>query len=61
MAHVRIAGQSFDLQRERSSIGDKYLSREAALIIDGASAVFIAPGFLNLGTCVTGLPMSSVR
>ena len=60
-AHVRIAGQSYSLRRERSNIGDKYLSRDAALIIDGDSAVFVAPGRLNLGTCVTGLPIVSER
>ena len=61
IAYVRLAGSLYALHRERSGIGDKYLSRNAALIIDGASAVFVAPGYLNLGNCVTGLPMASAR
>jgi membrane-bound inhibitor of C-type lysozyme len=51
-AHVRLAGRDYDLQRKRSSIGDKYLSSKAALIIDGASAVFVADDRFDLGTCV---------
>ncbi len=61
VAHVRLARHSYDLHRKHSSIGDKYLSRNAALIIDGASAVFVAPGRLNLGTCTRTVPLASAR
>jgi membrane-bound inhibitor of C-type lysozyme len=58
-AHVRLAGQTYELQRERSSIGAKYLSSNAALIIDGDSATFVAADHLELGTCDKAVPVAS--
>jgi len=51
-AHVDFIDRSYDLRRARSSIGVKYLSENAALIIDGRSAVFVAEDRLQLGACV---------
>lgn len=58
-AHVQLAGRTYDLKRRRSSIGDKYLSSNAALIIDGDSAIFVADDHLDLGTCVKAVPVAS--
>jgi len=51
-AVVRFADRTFELRREPSSLGEKYLSPKAALIIDGATAVFVAEDRLQLGQCV---------
>ena len=59
IAHVTLADRSYDMRRKHSSIGAKYLSRDAALIIDGPSAIFVAPDHLNLGTCITAVPVAS--
>lgn len=58
-AHVSLAGRRYDLLRKRSSIGDKYIAPKAALIIDGASAVFVSEDHLNLGTCTEAIPVAS--
>ena len=60
-AHVNLAGRSYDLRRRRSSIGDKYVSPNAALIIDSSSAVFVADNQLDLGTCIRTVPLAAVR
>jgi hypothetical protein len=51
-AFVQFIDRTYELQRKRSSIGEKYISNTAALIIDGPSAVFVAEDRLQLGTCV---------
>lgn len=58
---VTIEGRKYDLERKRSSIGDKFLSSDAALIIDGDSAIFVAGDRLNLGTCVRVVPVALAR
>ena len=60
-AQVRVANQTYDLQRKRSSIGAKYGSASAALIIDGASAIFVADNRLDLGNCVKAVPLAAAR
>jgi hypothetical protein len=60
-AHVRLAGRSYELRRKPSSIGAKYLSEAAALIIDGRSAVFVGGDPLRLGTCNEVAPEASTR
>ena len=60
-ARVNFDGHSYDLQRKSSSIGDKYISAKAALIIDGASAVFVTEDHLGLGMCVRAVPIASAR
>lgn len=60
-AHVDYAGRTYQLQRKRSSIGDKYVSANAALIIDGNSATFVAEDLLDLGTCTKAVPVASTR
>jgi len=60
-AHVTYAGRRYDLERKRSSIGDKYVSPKAALIIDGNSAVFVAEDVVGLGTCTRAVPLASNR
>jgi hypothetical protein len=51
VASVRFIGRTYELRRKASSIGVKYISTNAALIIDGKSAVFVADDQLSLGTC----------
>lgn len=58
-ARVTFAGRTYQLQRRRSSIGAKYISPTAALIIDGPSAVFVAQDQLNLGTCIRPMRLAA--
>lgn len=51
-AVVQFIDRSYELRRKPSSIGVKYISPTAALIIDGSSAVFVAQDRLQLGSCV---------
>jgi hypothetical protein len=60
-ARVGLAGRNYDLQRRRSSLGDEYISSNAALIIDGSSAIFVADDRLDLGTCVKATSVAFVR
>lgn len=52
VASVQFADRSYELRQARSSIGRKYLSPIAALLIDGPSAVFVAQDRLQLGRCL---------
>lgn len=58
-AHVHFIDRSYDLRRARSSIGVKYLSENAALIIDGRSAVFVAEDRPQLGACVEAMRIAA--
>jgi hypothetical protein len=58
-AHVDFIDRSYDLRRARSSIGVKYVSDNAALIIDGRSAVFVAEDRLQLGACVEAMRIAA--
>ena len=61
-AIVEFIDRTYELQRKRSSIGRKYIAPTAALIIDGTSAVFVAPDRLQLGRCVAAdQPISKER
>jgi membrane-bound inhibitor of C-type lysozyme len=60
-ARVSIDGRTYDLQRKRSSIGPKYISRKAALIIDGGSAIFVSDDHPDLPACVQTVPIASER
>lgn len=51
-ARVNFIDRAYELSRARSSIGEKFLSATAALIIDGSSAVFVTEDRLQLGACV---------
>ena len=51
-ASVQFVDRSYELRRKRSSIGEKYTSPTAALIIVGPSAVFVAEDRLQLGQCL---------
>jgi hypothetical protein len=51
-ASVQFIDRSYQLRKARSSIGQKYISPNAALIIDGRSAVFVADDRLQLGQCL---------
>lgn len=51
-AVVRFVDRTYELRRKSSSIGVKYTSSRAALIIDGPAAVFVANDRLQLGTCL---------
>lgn len=61
VAQVSLGGRTYVLKRKPSSIGDKYLTQKAALIIDGDSAVFVADGHLDLGTCRRAVPVAAAR
>lgn len=50
-ASVQFIDRTYELKQKRSSIGRKYISPTAALIIDGASAVFVTEDRLQLGQC----------
>ena len=51
-ATVVFRARTYTLGRSRSSIGEKYLSDAAALIVDGPSAVFISEDRHGAGACV---------
>jgi hypothetical protein len=57
-ARVRFIDRTYDLKRKPSGIGIKYGSSDAALIIDGASAIFVAPDRLQLGACTEAFPVA---
>lgn len=52
LAFVQFIDRSYQLRRKHSDIGEKYESQNAALIIDGRTAVFVAADRLQLGQCV---------
>lgn len=61
-ATVHFIDRTYELRRSASSMGEKFLSPHAALIIEGKSAVFVAEDRMQLGTCVEAmriLPRSS--
>ena len=58
-AHVTLAGRSYALKWKQSSIGDKFISPTAALIIDGDSAIFVSEDQLNLGPCTKAVPIAA--
>jgi membrane-bound inhibitor of C-type lysozyme len=60
-ATVRFIDRTYELQRKRSSLGEKYGSPTAALIIDGSSAVFVADDRLQLGACVKALETAQAK
>lgn len=51
-ATVRFMDRTFKLRRKPSSVGAKYLSGSAALIIDGRTAVFVAGDRPRPRTCI---------
>lgn len=60
-ASVRFIDRTYELRRKPSSIGEKYGSDNAALIVDGSSAVFVAQDRLQLGTCSAALELASAN
>ncbi|QIK95471.1 hypothetical protein G7076_02290 [Sphingomonas sp. HDW15A] len=60
-ASVRSADRTYELRRRPSSIGVKYGSANAALIVDGTDAVFVVEEPLYVQTCSQALPMASAR
>lgn len=61
LARVTFGARSYVLARKSSDIGQKYLSRSAALIIDGPSAVFVADDGTDLGMCMETVPVASAH
>ena len=57
-ARVSFIDRTYDLKRKPSGIGIKYGSSDAALIIDGTSAIFVAPDRLQLGACTEAFPVA---
>jgi len=53
VAHVRIDGRQFALERRASSLGAKYSSRQGTLIVDGSFASFVTSGALSGRRCWT--------
>jgi membrane-bound inhibitor of C-type lysozyme len=60
-ARVHFVDRSYDLRRKASGIGVKYESANAALIIDGASAIFVTDDRLQLGACTEAIAVASLR
>ena len=60
-AHVRFIDREYSLGRKASSMGEKYASSTAALIIDGRSAVFVAEDRLQLGACVEAGAIAAIQ
>jgi len=60
-AHVTLAGRTYPLKWKQSSIGDKFISPTAALIIDGGSAIFVSEDQLSLGPCTKTLPIAATE
>ena len=60
-AHVSFQGRTYDLPRRASSLGIQYISAEAALIIDGPSAVFVGEDKVDARTCMRTVPVASSR
>jgi hypothetical protein len=52
VAVVRVGSLAYKLPRKRSSLGQKYGSEIATLIIDGPSAVFKSERHLHLRDCI---------
>lgn len=50
-ATIEYSGQRYSLPRRPSSIGYKYASPAATLIIDGDVAVFVTEAIVDLGGC----------
>jgi len=60
-ASVRFLDRTYELERRASSLGERYGSPTAALIIDGVSAVFVAEDRLQLGTCREAFEVAQLR
>ena len=58
-AIVQFIDRIYKLRRKASSLGEKYISQHAALIIDGNSAVFVAEDRLQLGTCLEAIHLAA--
>jgi hypothetical protein len=57
-ATVRVSGTSYSLSRRPSSIGVKFISPTAALMIDGTFAAFVADSSPNLRQCRAAQPVA---
>ena len=58
-ATVHFIDRTYELRRKASSIGEKFIAKDAALIIDNKSAVFVAEDRLQLGTCVEAMHLAA--
>ena len=56
---LQFIDRNYRLRRKSSSLGEKYISKSAALIMDGKSAVFVAEDRLQLGRCIDAIPLAS--
>lgn len=50
-AFIRYADERYNLSRRPSSLGTKYASAEATLIVDGQLAVFVTQKLFDLDQC----------
>jgi hypothetical protein len=50
-ARVHFAGGEYFLQKRRSSLGTKFVSPTATLIVDGEYAAFVPDGTIDLWQC----------
>jgi len=50
-ARVHFAGSEYFLQQRRSSLGTKFVSPTATLIVDGEYAAFVPDGTIDLRQC----------
>jgi hypothetical protein len=60
IATVEFGDRSYELRRRAGSLGIRYGSAEAALILDGDAATFVASDRLDLEGCAK-VPPPSVR
>lgn len=57
-ALVEYSGARYVLPRRSSSIGDRYATRAATLIVDGDMAVFVSTSATNLEFCRATTPLT---
>jgi hypothetical protein len=50
-ATVQVGERRYELKAKASSLGDRYVSAHASLIIDGTFAAFVADDLLDLEDC----------
>lgn len=50
-ATVQVGERRYELQAKASSLGDRYVSEHASLVIDGSFAAFVADDLLDLEGC----------
>lgn len=58
-ATVQFIDRTYELRRRASSLGQNYIAKDGALVIDGKAAVFVAEDRLQLGKCVEAMHLAT--